>query len=78
MMIIIQLRDKLTKMTPKISVKFKNKSPIKVSYVFFDQEEFLYDSVTYKLYTPLKPHKHVGNICPDTLQVLKLQSDILG
>jgi len=70
--------DTTQQLKPKVSLKLKNdislspkkinETSIKVSYVFLEEGEFLYEANTCKLFTVSKPHRHIGYICQDTLK----------
>ena len=42
---------------------------IKVSYIFTDEGEFLYDPLSYKVYTCAKPFKFIGYLNIKTLKI---------
>ena len=42
---------------------------IKVSYIFTDDGEFLYDPISFKVYTCAKPFKFIGYLDIKTLKI---------
>lgn len=66
----LKSKDSLSVLAPKkIEPVVVAKSTVKVSYVFLDEGEFLYDASTCKLYTPKAPYRCVGELCKDTMSV---------